>query len=65
MKKVAETIVRNFLKESYIKIYSAKACIIPKMEASITTHFQQLSLFIFIFIVFVNVKIHVIKLWFC
>ena len=60
MKKVAEAIVRNFLKKFYVKLYGAKACIIPKTEASITTHFQQLSLFIFIFVVFVHVKIHVI-----
>ena len=38
--------------------YAVKALTIPKTEASITRHFQQLSLFIFIFIDFRFVKIH-------
>ena len=49
--------------ELCIQPYHIKACIIPKTDASITTHFQQYVLFIFICLVIV--KIQVIKFWFC
>lgn len=65
MKKVAEAIARNFVKELSVMVYGANACIIPKTEASIITHFQQYVLFSFIFIYLMNVKIHVTKFWFC
>ena len=57
MKKVAGAIAATF-KRIVIKVYYANACIIPKADASITTHFQQYVLFNFICIYFMNVKIH-------
>jgi hypothetical protein len=38
----------TFLKGWCKWAYAINACVIPKMEASITTHFQQYVLFIFI-----------------
>ena len=36
-------------------VYTANACIIPKTDASINTHFQQFVLFMFVY--FMNVKL--------
>jgi hypothetical protein len=42
-----------------LSYYAIKTFAIPNTEASITTHFQQLSLFIFIVINFISTKIHI------
>ena len=65
MKKVAEGNCPQLLKELCLVAYAVNTCIIPKTEASITTHFQQYVLFSFIFIYFMTVKIQLIKFWCC
>jgi len=50
IKRVAEKI-RNPLSLNFGLAYAINACAIPKIDAIISTHFQQYVLFIFLFLV--------------
>ena len=40
--------IRNFFKRMRFVYYAINACAIPRIDASIITHFQQYDLFIFV-----------------
>ncbi len=55
---ITEISIRNLSTCLFILSYAPIVATIPKTDARINTHFQQFSLFIFMFLNLITVKIH-------